>query len=259
MVREGPCPAEKITVLGKGGSNGVDAAGLFNPATIDPEKTSRFRKRLGLPSDAPIVGFVGRIVDGKGVPELADAWKTIAAGHQAAHLLMIGPVEPMDGVSDRVLQELRNDRRVVMVGSAPKREMPLYYALMDLIVFPSRSEGFPNVPLEASAMGLPVAAATASGTVDAVRDGVTGILFPQRDPERLAEAVLSYLADDELRTAHGSAGRESVLRDFRPEIIWEALFEEYRTLMRERGLSRPSETTGDANNSPPSPETEAVN
>jgi lipopolysaccharide/colanic/teichoic acid biosynthesis glycosyltransferase len=103
---------------------------------------------------------------------------------------------------------------------------------MDVVVLPTYREGFPNVPLEAAAMSLPVVATNVEGCVDAVEDGRTGLLVPPRDAEALARAIRTYLTDPDLRSTHGSHGRARVLEDFRQEAIWEALHDEYTKQVR---------------------------
>jgi glycosyltransferase involved in cell wall biosynthesis len=115
---------------------------------------------------------------------------------------------------------------------------PLYLA-MDIVSLPTYREGLPNVPLEAAAMARPVVATRIPGCVDAVADGETGILVPPRNAEALAEALRRYLDDPDLRRRHGAAGRDRVLRQFRQEIIWEALYREYSRLLQQNGQPVP--------------------
>jgi glycosyltransferase involved in cell wall biosynthesis len=234
MVREKICPPEKIRVLAHGSSNGVDALGRFNPDNILPHEAAQLKSRLGIPEDAHVIGYVGRIVTGKGINEMVAAWERIRTVVPKAYLIVVGPVEPQDPVPKHVLDALVADPRVVMVDYAPNEEMPYYYDLMDAVAFPTYSEGFPNVPLEAAAMRVPVVATRATGCVDAVADGETGTLVPIRDDHALEKALLKYLTDQQLRRAHGTAARERVLREYRPELIWEALYEEYMNLLRAR-------------------------
>jgi peptidoglycan/xylan/chitin deacetylase (PgdA/CDA1 family) len=103
---------------------------------------------------------------------------------------------------------------------------------------PTYREGFPNTPLEAASMRLPVVATRVPGCVDAVEDGVTGTLVAARDAVALADAVRRYLRCPAMRRRHGSAGRERVERAFQQEAIWEAVLGEYDRLLAARGLSR---------------------
>jgi glycosyltransferase involved in cell wall biosynthesis len=237
-VAEGLCPPEKITVPGGGSGQGVDAAGRFDPARLPEGTRTAVRAGFGIPADAPVVGFIGRVVRDKGVGELAEAWGRLRADFPDARLLVVGPFEPQDPLAPAVEAALRNDPRVVLAGE--DWDTPRLYAAMDVVVLPSYREGFPNVPLEAAAMELPVVATRVPGCVDAVADGETGTLVPARDGSALETALRAYLADAALRRVHGRAGRARVMRAFRRELVWEAIFQEYAHLLRARGLPAPS-------------------
>jgi glycosyltransferase involved in cell wall biosynthesis len=228
-IDEGICATEKIKVLLGGSGNGVDAAGRFDPTKLGPETRSLTRSDLGIPSKATVIGFVGRIVREKGIGELAEAWNLLREDHPEAHLLIVGPFETQDVVPGRAVEKLQADSRVHLTGM--DWNTPPLYAGMDIVVLPSYREGFPNVPLEAAAMRLPVVATNVPGCVDAVEDGRTGILVPPRNASALAAAIRSYLDDPELRRKHGDAGRERVLREFRQEAVWEAIHGEYMRLL----------------------------
>jgi glycosyltransferase involved in cell wall biosynthesis len=228
-VEAGICPPEKITVLLGGSGNGVDAAGRFDPDAQGEAVRAEARARLGIPPDAVVIGFVGRIVRDKGVMELAEAWRQLRERYPHLHLLLVGPFEPQDPVPAGTERLLREDSRVHLAGM--DWNTPPLYAAMDLVALPTYREGFPNVPLEAAAMRLPVVATRIPGCVDALADGVTGLLVPPRDATALRDALARYLDDPELRLLHGAAGRERVLQEFRQEAIWAALHAEYRRLL----------------------------
>lgn len=232
-VREKLCDPSTITVLGHGSGNGVDATGRFNPDALGPEARREVRASLGLRDDDLLVAFIGRIVRDKGVAELVEAWQSIRRAHARARLLVIGPFEPKDAVSKETRLALGTDPRVRLVGMT--WEMPRWYTAMDVVVLPSHREGFPNVLLEAAAMGLPVVATRVPGCVDAVADGETGILVPPGEPRPLASAIQVYLSTPALRRHHGAAGRQRVLAHFRPEAIWQALYIEYVRLLGQAG------------------------
>ncbi len=236
-ITEGLCSPEKIVVLGGGSGNGVDAMGRFHPAKGAGPDRAAMRARLGIPATALVVGFVGRLVRDKGIVELSDAWQHVRAQVPAAHLLLVGPFEPQDPVPSATVAALHQDPRVHLAGAADDAA-PAYRA-MDLVVLPTYREGFPNVPLEAAAMELPVVATRIPGCVDAVQAGVTGTLVPPYDAVALADAIERYLGEPALRRDHGRAGRARVLRDFRPEAIWAALYEEYAHLLTKAGIAPP--------------------
>lgn len=249
VVAEGLCPVKKIAVIAGGSINGIDAAGRFNPERYGPEVRQRVRQEHGIPAEAPVIGFVGRLVRDKGVVELADAFAAVKRDFHNAHLLIVGPEEERDAVPPDVLDALRTDPRAHLLGMT--WDTPPLYAAMDLVVLPTYREGFGVVAIEGNAMRLPVIATRIPGCVDAVQDGVTGTLVPPRDAAALADAMKLYLRDPELRRRHGAAGRERVLRDFRQEVIWQALFQEYCRLLREKGLpvpEAPERQSGEATN-----------
>jgi glycosyltransferase involved in cell wall biosynthesis len=236
-IAERLCPPDKIKVLLHGSVNGVDAVGQFNPRNLSPAARDEVRARYGIAPDALVAGFVGRVVRDKGLTELAQAWQELRAAFPDLHLLIVGPFEPQDPLPVEVEALLRSDPRVHLAGECGN-VAPLY-AAMDLLVLPTYREGLVIVALEAAAMELPIVATRIPGCVDAVQDGVTATLVPVRDAVALEAAVRRYLGDPELRRRHGQAGRQLVLRDFAQPVLWEALYQEYTRLLRDRGCPVP--------------------
>ena len=230
-ITEGFCNAEKVKVLLKGSSNGVNAAGNFSPERFGNEDRSMLRERYGIPTHALVLGYVGRVVRDKGIVELAESWKRLSETFPSLHLLIVGAFETQDPLPPDVEQALRNDSNVHLAGHV--EDPRPFFAAMDVLVLPTYREGLPMVLLEAAAMELPVVATRIPGCTDAVIDGVTGILVPVRDAGALTEAVRKYLECPELRTRHGRAGRERVLCDFRPEDMWREVYSEYVELLSE--------------------------
>ncbi len=236
-VTERICPCQKIEVLLAGSINGVDSQGRFNPATKGEHMMRQLRESFEIPQDAPVIGFVGRIVRDKGVVELIEAWNTLCEEYPSLHMLVVGRFEPQDPVPSDVECILRGTERIHLAGQI--EDPSALYAIMDIVVLPSYREGFGLIALEAAAMALPVVATRIPGCVDAVVDGQTGSLVPPRDAWALAQAIHRYLEDPALRRRHGLAGRERMLRDFRQEVMWEALYQEYVRLLREKGFLIP--------------------
>lgn len=222
--------ASKCMVLGSGSSNGVNVR-RFQLTDAQHAEARAIRERHGIPADAPVIGFVGRLTRDKGIVELYDAFRELKLNIPDLRLMLVGDFESGDPVPAATVAGLRSDPNVTITGFVANTE--LYFDCMSLLAFPSYREGFPNVPLEAAASGLPVVGFAATGTVDAVLDGVTGTIVPCGDTTALASAIQRYLTDDLLKFRHGDAGRQRVAREFRNETVWNALIDLYISLLPE--------------------------
>lgn len=228
--------AGRSFVLASGSCNGVDV-GRFAPTDGVLRRADQLRRHLGIPREAPVVGFVGRLTRDKGIPELLDAYDRLRPEFPDLRLLLVGGYEDGDPIDPLLRKRIEIDPQIIQSGFV--QEIEPYYQVMHVLVLPSYREGFGNVILEAYAAGKPVVATRATGVVDAVIDAVTGILVPIGDPKELANALALVLKDKALAARLGNAGRERVLREFRQELIWEALLEEYRALLLKKGLPLP--------------------
>ena len=230
-------PRKKVKVLGAGSFGGVDVE-RFSRSDELLSKADAIRRDLEIPEDAPVIGFVGRLVRDKGIEELAEAYFRLKEDIPNLRLLLIGPFEDEgDPVDPACKSRLLDDLHVLLVGEVT--DAAPYYALMDLFAFPSYREGFPNVVLEASAMELPTVGFQATGVVDAIHHSKTGLIVSLRNVDELTKALGRYLRDEAMRREHGRAARDRVERLFQCEPIWEAYYHEYVSLLRQKGIEPP--------------------
>lgn len=235
MIRFRLVSPRKAIVLAKGSSNGVVSKRF---SMTDQARVAELRERHRIASESEVIGFVGRLTRDKGVDELYQSFVSLKASRPGLKLLVVGDFETGDPVPQATQQAMKNDSDVIITGFV--KDTAPYYHLMTLLAFPSYREGFPNVPLEAACAALPTVGFAATGTVDAVVDGVTGTLVPVGDSAGLAAAIERYLDNPDLRKKHGQAGRERAERDFQPERIWEEMHNLYCSLLREKGIEPPA-------------------
>jgi D-inositol-3-phosphate glycosyltransferase len=189
---------------------GVDLD-LFRPIAPD-----RARRILALSPEQKMVLYVGRIEPLKGIDTLLKAMARVVprdpTWERDLAVVIIGgaPGAGIEQVNTELarLQQLRAslgiERLVTFLGAKDQDTLAYYYSAAQVVVVPSHYESFGMVALEAMACGAPVVASKVGGLAFNVRDGVTGFLVPDRDPEAMAERIHVLLADDGLRERLGS-------------------------------------------------------
>ncbi len=220
---------EKLIVLGAGSSNGVDIK-RFHPQISDDNQVNSLKKQLNL-GEGHVIGFVGRLVKDKGIEELVASFTAISQSISPLHLLLVGPLEEGDPISPETRNTLETEQNIHITGYVD--DTAPYYHLMDLLVFSSYREGFPNVPLEAAASGLPVIGYKATGTVDAIVDEETGLLVEIGDIESLSKSIKFLLNNPDRMIEMGKRGRERVVEKFASEIVWQNWIEYYSQFLED--------------------------
>jgi glycosyltransferase involved in cell wall biosynthesis len=223
------CRADKISTIGDGSCAGVDVE-RFRTSDEVTKRAIALRLSCGIPEDALVLSFVGRIARDKGIVVLASAWSRLAEQFPHVHLLLAGIEDASDRVPESALRQLRTDPRVHFTGDWVQ-DMPALYAATDIVVLPTFREGLPQVALEAGAMGVPIVSTRVPGVVNAVQDGVTGLLVPAGEPAPFADAVRRLIQDAALRTALGNASREYVCAHFSEQRVNQLWISQYRQLV----------------------------
>lgn len=231
-VADGLNEAEKQYVIGHGTCGGIDAQNIFNPSLLDADKLLIIKKKLGL-NDADIVfGFCGRICNDKGIPELVDAFELFQKLHSniKAKLLFIGRFDTRDGISEEKKQQIESNSDIVISGHIDKVEIPYYYSMLDVFVFPSHREGFGMCVVEASAMEKPILDSRAHGCVDAIVEHETGEYI-----DLSADGIckgMELMLDEELRGKLGKSGRKRVLEWYDFQVMWPLVGDLYKKILR---------------------------
>lgn len=188
--------------------SGVDCNYFDSESQEMREKSASLRGKMGL-GEKIVVGYVGRLVSGKGLQDLISAIKQIKSARSNLVLLFVG-----EGPERTSLEETAKEAGIEAVFAGWQNEVLPYYSVMDIFVLPSLFEGLPNVLLEAMAMGKPVVATDVGANADLVENGVNGFLVSTRNPEQMASVLKKLVEDSNLRSRFGEIGREKVVGSF---------------------------------------------
>ncbi|HEY6549535.1 MAG TPA: glycosyltransferase, partial [Vicinamibacteria bacterium] len=233
-VREGIVTPHRIRLLG----NGIDLR-RFDPGRLPWDTRAVVRASLGIGADALVVGFVGRLVAEKGVPELFEAARLVRERVPNVVFLLVG------GADEEKAGSLQPDAARaagvadVCVFAGVRHDMPELYRSMDVFAMPSHREGFPRAPMEAAAMGLPCVLTDVRGCRQVVTHGRNGFLTKVGDAPALAGALVRLLTTPALARELGAEGRRRALRDFDEQRVFALVLAEYERLLGEKGVALP--------------------
>jgi glycosyltransferase involved in cell wall biosynthesis len=219
----------KIKVVGAGSLSGVDL-NRFDPSRFNESDRLNLRKNLGIPYDAVILLFVGRVTADKGIGELVDAFLSLKSSNSNLHLVLVGPIEDKETkFGNYSLDDLYLIKEVHFVGYTSAPELYMYTA--DIFCLPSYREGFGTAVIEAAAMKLPAIASDIYGLRDAVLHNQTGILCTPRDIPSLFDAINYLVENEEARIRMGRNAQMRVINEFDSDVINLALIKEYAYLL----------------------------
>lgn len=216
---------KKSFVINKGSSNGVNLD-LFDVQKLNAQDKETIQNKYNL-HDVFIYGFIGRIVDRKGINELFGVFKLLYQNNPRLRLMLVGPFE-MDQIANKnLMKEIDSHPGIINIGRVMQHEVPKYLAIMDVFVLPAWWEGFGNVLIQAAALGIPVVSTDATGTKDAVSPDYNGLLVPIKNEQALLEAMNRLYIDEGLRKQLGKNGIDWA-KYFKREHIWDKMNEIYQ-------------------------------
>lgn len=195
----------------------------FNPDKVD---RSTVRQELGIPGDVPVLGNVGRFSPQKNPLDWVEVAIRVAQLIPNCHFLMVGDGPLRPEVEEKIRIAGISDRTIL---TGLRRDVPRMMAAIDVFLLTSLWEGLPRVIPQSMAMGIPVVANRADGTVEAIKDGVTGYLCRPGDLDQMAEYCVMLLNDKDLQQEMGLKGQVSACSEFsltRMISQIEALYEE---------------------------------
>jgi glycosyltransferase involved in cell wall biosynthesis/ribosomal protein S18 acetylase RimI-like enzyme len=206
----------------------------FDPDLVPVERGQSLRSELGIPSDATVIGTIGRYVAEKGYRELFQAAQRIRSVRPDVWFLAAGDADPDKG--DALAPDRLPGPTDGFVFAGWRADVPEVLAAMDIFVLPSWREGVPRSAIEAAAMAKPLVVTDIRGCREVVRDGIEGLLVPPRDPGRLAQALLRLVEEPALRDKLAGAARARAVERFDERQVADRVVGAYRSLFVEKGL-----------------------
>ena len=187
----------------------------FDPDDLpSPEEA---RSELGLPTDGPLIGIVGRLQRWKGIHVFIEALPRVLETHPDAHGVIVGGKHDLEPDYPKLLHDLilkhNLDDHITVAGF--QENIPLWMQAMDIVVHASDHEPFGIVIVEAMALGKPVVAGASGGPKEIITPEENGLLAPYGDADTLARQIIRYLDDSDFAKSVGAAARERA-QDFSP-------------------------------------------
>lgn len=203
-------PAERVAALP------LATASAAFAAPLPEEVLARKRAELGIPEGAPLLLWVGYPVPVKRAPLLLVAFALAREQVPEARLLFVGDLARSKQDLPALAESMGSGDHVHFTGRVDHIDLPIYYQMADLFVFPSSYEGLARVLMEAAAAGLPLLASGRGGVAEIVRDGVTGVYLAEDEHlgQQFADQIVRLLRDPDLRARYGRAAQELALTEF---------------------------------------------
>lgn len=216
-----------LKVLGHGNVRGIDLE-HYNPDLPEVEAEAAKIRKDGVLTFI----FIGRVVRDKGINELVRAFAQLNAQYPRTRLLLVGPYEEnLDPLTPDTLAEIDHNKAIEAVGR--QNDVRQWLAASDVFVFPSYREGFPNVVIEAGAMGLPSIVTDINGSREIIIDGRNGVVIPPRQADTLRRAMELFVTDKDLVARLASEARLLVASRYEQGFVRQCLKDYYKEILND--------------------------
>lgn len=215
-----------LKVLGFGNIKGIDLK------YFDPDLPGVKAEAANIRKDGVFTFiFIGRLVRDKGINELVEAFSKLNSQYPNTRLLLVGGFEQnLDPLKLETLAEIDHNGAIEAVGR--QDDVRPWLAASDVFVFPSYREGFPNVVIEAGAMGLPSIVTDINGSREIIEDGKNGIIIPSRQSDLLQRAMEVFVTDKDLTKRLSADARSMISSRFEQGYVRQCLKDYYKEILR---------------------------
>lgn len=227
--------SKPLKVLANGNVNGIDLS-YFDPDGISMKEKVKLRQKWQIDNDDFVYVFVGRLVGDKGINELIEAFRALSRKQSKIKLLLVGAEEAeLDPLQSHTLEEIMTNINIISVGF--QSDVRPYLATANCLVFPSYREGFPNVVIQAGAMDLPSIVTDINGCNEIIIEGKNGTIVPSKNVLAIQNAMDRIFQDSLYYEELRSNARKMIVDRYEQKVVWKAILDEYRNLIKWRGLN----------------------
>lgn len=214
-----------LRVLGYGNVRGIDL-NRFDPENPEVIKSAEIIRR----EEVLTFIFIGRLVGDKGIPELVKAFCRLNKELPDTRLLLVGREEPqLDPLDNNTLKEISDNPAIEAVGQ--KSDVRPWLLASDIFILPSHREGFPNVVIEAGAMGLPSIVTDINGSQEIIHNGENGLIVPSKNADALYEAMKQLAETPEDIRAMAANARPMIASRFEQSFVRQCLKDYYKEIL----------------------------
>jgi len=220
--------SSKLKIIENGSTNGIDTA-HFNANIIDETIKKNLKEKLQIKDENLVFIFVGRLVKDKGIDELVATFVKINSKYPFTKLILVGPFENhLNPLKPITYNYIKNHKSICYEGY--QNDVRPYFAIADVLGFPSYREGFPNVVMQAGSMGLASIVTNINGCNEIIEDGVNGLIIPPKNENALFKAMEFMVNNPEKRLQMANLSRPKIVTNYQQKLIWNALLKEYQSL-----------------------------
>lgn len=217
-----------LKIIGHGNVNGINLS-HYDPSLYGKEQNSKLRKELNIDEDDFVFLFVGRMGADKGISELISAFVETQKQDDTAKLVLVGTFEKEhDPIPETTSYEIENNAGIIFVGW--QTDVRPYFAISNIFILPSYREGFPNVVLQAGAMGKFSIVTDINGSNEIIENGVNGKIVPVRDSGSLENVMTACLKNPTIYKTNLNY-RKIIEEKYEQSIVWNALLKEYQKMI----------------------------
>lgn len=229
IVEHKLCKTGKLKIIAKGSTNGIQLE-RFSPEKLDPKIIEEIKVQINFSQQNRYLLCIGRLVVDKGITELVHVFTQLQKNNDDLVLILVGEYEnTLDPLPEDTLNEINVNPSIIHIDWTTQVEY--YMSLAGFFVFPSHREGFPNVLLQAGAMGLPVICSHITGNIDIVTNNETGLIFDSGNEQQMLKLLQYALLHPQYMQSMAKKLQQDIRENYPRENIWKNMLEAYKSLV----------------------------